>query len=235
MSKKLSRLDVRRINFGFFVRPASETPTKTANVEPVYAYLVTHPEVTLLFDTGIGAVDPETEDHYQPRRIDLVPALTQVGARPEMVDLVANSHLHFDHCGHNADFSDRAILVQESELRTARGANYTMPNLIDFVGARYEILDGITSIAPGLTLIPTPGHSQGHQSLVVQGTDGTLIVAGQATDTASAFGAQHLARKASRLEGRQLAPSAAWLELLESFDPRRIVFAHDQAIWEPGS
>jgi N-acyl homoserine lactone hydrolase len=235
MTKRLCQLDVHRINFGFFVRPAEETLTHVPNVEPVYAYLVTHPEVTLLFDTGIGAVDPETEAHYQPRRIDLSSALAQVRAQPAMVDLIANSHLHFDHCGHNADFCDRTILVQESELRIARGPNYTMSELVDFPTAHYELIDGITSIAPGLTLVPTPGHSPGHQSLVVECTDGTLIVAGQATDTATEFGRQHLARTVKDLEGRQLAPSADWLDLLNGFDPRRIVFAHDEAIWEPGS
>ena len=47
----------------------------------------------------------------------------------------------------------------------------------------YELLDGEAEVAPGLRLLPTPGHSPGHQSLVVETSAGTVVIAGQDTDT----------------------------------------------------
>lgn len=56
---RLARIDdVHRLDLGYFVRPAAETGQP--RVEAVYGYLVTHPELTVVFDTGIGAADPET-------------------------------------------------------------------------------------------------------------------------------------------------------------------------------
>jgi len=77
---RLARIkDVHRLDLGFFVRPAGETGTGQPRVEAVYAYLVTHPQLTVVFDTGIGAADPETDAHYQPQRRPLNLACTDVG------------------------------------------------------------------------------------------------------------------------------------------------------------
>ena len=47
-------------------------------------------------------------------------------------------------------------------------------------GMTYEVLDGEIEVAPGLRLVPTPGHTAGHQSLVLDADDGTVVLAGQA-------------------------------------------------------
>ncbi|GDY53044.1 hypothetical protein SVIO_036670 [Streptomyces violaceusniger] len=61
-----------------------------------------------------------------------------------------------------------------------------------------------------------------------------MILAGQAHDFASEFGSDHLARRAA-LDGmaRPLPPYRPWLDRLTDFDPRRVLFAHDCAVWEP--
>src|SRR5580704_3904603 len=120
---------VRRVDLGYFVRPASETATGAARVEPAYGYLCRHSDLTIMFDTGIGAVDAETEAHYRPVRRSLPDALATIGARLDEVDLVVNSHLHFDHCGENRQFPNRPVVVQAVELATARAPGYTMAEL----------------------------------------------------------------------------------------------------------
>jgi len=242
---KLARIDgVRRLDLGFFVRPATETGTGQPRVEPVYGYLVSHPEVTVVFDTGIGAADPETEAHYQPQRRSLELACREVGSDIDAIDVVVNSHLHFDHCGANPNLVGRRIVAQAKELEAARGPSYTFQELVDFDGARYDCIDGEAEIADGLVVLPTPGHSPGHQSLVVLARDGTLVVAGQAMDfsvttqaplagDASAYASAHLARWVSRELGRSFAPWPDWLDRIEQFDPKRVVFAHDGATFAP--
>lgn len=91
---------VRRLDFGYFVRPGEETGTGGPRVEPCLGYAVEHPGGLLVLDTGMGA-HPEVDAHYRPRRRPLAAALADVGYRPEDVALVVNCHLHFDHCGGN--------------------------------------------------------------------------------------------------------------------------------------
>jgi N-acyl homoserine lactone hydrolase len=83
-------------------------------------------------------------------------------------------------------------------------------------------------------LLPTPGHTEGHQSLVVRRRDGTVIVAGQSHDTAAAYGADALAWRAHRDgHSRPLPVPPAWVDRLQELNPARVVFAHDRSVWEP--
>ena len=225
---------VRRLDLGYFIRPASETDSPQPRVEPVLAYLVRHDHGLILFDTGIGTADSETEAHYRPRRRTLQDALSAAGVALSDISLVVNCHLHFDHCGGNPLFGGKPILVQNVELATARRGNHTFDELVDFPGATYEELTGETEFWPGVRVIPTPGHTPGHQSLVLRKADGTVVLAGQAHDFASQFGSDHLARHAA-LHGveQPLPPYQPWLDRLADFDPRRVLFAHDCSVWEP--
>ncbi len=226
--------DIRRLVLGTFVRPAEETGTGAPRVEAVYAYLVRHDAGLVLLDTGLGVGDAETEDWYRPRRIALPEALASVGVRLPEIDVVVNCHLHFDHCGGNPLLAGTSIVAQRRELAAARQDDYTMAHLVEFPGCTYEELDGEAQIRPGVHVIPTPGHVDGHQSLVVVCDDGSVVLAGQSHDSASAFSADALASSASELGHRAPLPVApAWMTRLLAFDPRRVVFAHDAAVWEP--
>jgi len=225
---------VRRLDFGYFVRPAEETGTGFPRVEPCLGYLVDHPAGRVLHDTGMGA-HPDVDAHYRPRRRSLSEALSDFGLGHEDVRLVVNCHLHFDHCGGNPELPGRPIFAQRAELESARRtADYTLPELIDSPGTSYEELDGEAEILPGLLIVPTPGHTAGHQSLVVRRGDGTVIVAGQSHDTSSAYAADVLARRAARDGHAQPLPlPPPWIERLQALDPARVVFAHDHSVFEP--
>lgn len=213
--------DVRRILLGTFTRPPEETGTGRSRVEGVYGYLVRHDQGLVLLDTGMGRGDDGTESWYQPRRVALPDALATAGVSLDDLDLVANCHLHFDHCGGNPLLGATPVLCQRGELATARAGSYTFEDLLD--GVTYELLDGEAEPLPGLHVVPTPGHVDGHQSLVVECADGSVVLAGQSHDNASAWSADAL--------DLPLAPP--WMERLLAFDPRRVVFAHDAAVWEP--
>ncbi|MEU3985647.1 N-acyl homoserine lactonase family protein [Streptomyces sp. NPDC026672] len=232
MGKK--KMSVRRLDLGYFVRPASETDGPQPRVEPVLAYLVQHDHGLILFDSGIGRADAGTEAHYRPRRRDLRDALSAAGVALGDISLVANCHLHFDHCGGNPLLGGTPILVQDVELATARNGGHTFDELIDFPGASYEELAGEAEVRPGVWIVPTPGHTPGHQSLVLRQGDGTVVLAGQAHDFASHYASDELARRAALDGVEQPLPSYQhWLERLADFDPRRVLFAHDSSVWEP--
>ena len=226
--------DIGRLTLGTFVRPSAETGTDSPLVEIVLAYVVRHPDGVLLFDTGLGQADEGTEAWYRPTRRPLAAALQSIGLSLGDVDLVANCHLHFDHCGGNPLLAGRPVFCQRSELATARGGSYTAEELVDHPGVSYQELDGETEILPGVLVVPTPGHTAGHQSLVVRRDDGTVVLAGQSHDHTSDFSADVLAVEARRAGSAEPLPvPRAWVQRLLEFDPRRVLFAHDAAVWEP--
>ncbi|SDO08139.1 MBL fold metallo-hydrolase [Actinacidiphila guanduensis] len=227
-------LPLRRLDLGWFVRPGTETADGRPRVEPAFGYLVRHGGELVLFDTGIGTADAATDAHYRPRRRPLRAALAAAGAAPEDIALVVNCHLHFDHVGGNPLFPGTPILAQSAELDLVRAGGHTFEELVAFPGARYEELAGEAEVRPGLWIVPTPGHTAGHQSLVVRRPDGTVVLAGQTHASASDFAAARLAETA-RAEGAvpPLPEPDAWPARLLAFDPRRVLFAHDASVWEP--
>ncbi|SRR5712691_6177352 len=227
---------VRRIDFGYFVRPAEETATGKPRVEALLGYAIVNEAGVLLFDTGLGEGDPEADAWYRPARRPLPAALRSAGIAVDDVRWVANCHLHFDHCGGNPALAGRPIFVQSIELRAARTTkDYTQAPLVDFADANYREVNGEAEVLPGVLLVPTPGHTDGHQVIAVRSRDGTVVLAGQARDTAFEYGSDQLAWRARR-EGRiddETITYPAWIGRLQELDPRRIVFAHDYAVWEP--
>lgn len=227
---------LRRLDLGWFVRPGSETADGRPRVEPALGYLVRHGAELLLFDTGIGDAGPETDAHYRPHPRPLPAALAAAGVTPADVTLVVNCHLHFDHIGGNPLFPRTPILAQAAELALVRAGDHTPEPLFGFPGARYEELSGEAEIRPGLWIVPTPGHTAGHQSLVVRQPDGTVILAGQTHASASDFAAGRLAATAAAEGAAAPLPEPdGWPARLLEFDPRRVLFAHDASVWEPES
>ncbi|MFE5298720.1 MBL fold metallo-hydrolase [Streptomyces sp. NPDC056632] len=201
-------ISVERLDLGYFTRPAAEWGGPHDREEPVLAYLVRYEGGSLLFDTGMGTGSPETDAHYRPVRRPLA-----VGE----VDLVVNSHLHFDHIGGNQGFPDTPVLVQRKELATARAGGYTIDSLLP--GVRYEEVEGEYGIADGVLLLPTPGHTEGHQSVVLDHGDRVTVLAGQAYDFAHEFGTPYrswIGRIAELAGGRDV----------------RVLFAHDREVRE---
>jgi N-acyl homoserine lactone hydrolase len=225
---------VRRVDFGHFVRPAEETGTGAPRVEAVLGYVVEHPEGVLLFDTGMGS-RADVDGHYRPTRTGLHEALRTAGYRLDDITEVANCHLHFDHCGGNPLLAGRPFFAQREELDVARHVeDYTIAELVDPTGCRWLELKGETEILPGVTLIPTPGHTDGHQSLVVRGPDGVVVVAGQSHESASGFAGDALTLRARRHGVAEPLPvPPEWMPVLLAMDPSSVVFAHDHSVWKP--
>jgi N-acyl homoserine lactone hydrolase len=222
----MADIGVRRVDLGYFVRPAEEAGTEHPRVEPTLGYLIDHPVGVVLVDTGMGH-HPEVDARYRPRRVPLRAALRAAGVEADDVAYVVNCHLHFDHCGGNPELAGRPVFAQRAEIRLARTTEHTIPELIDFPGARYEELDGEAEILPGVVIVPTPGHTSGHQSVVVSRRDGTVVVAGQSHDNATLFTGDVLSQRAG------VGHHPVWIDRLLAFDPRQVVFAHDNAVWMP--
>ena len=95
------------------------------------------------------------------------------------IDIVVNTHLHADHCGGNHLFAGRPIHVQARELADARSLDdYTIREWVDFDGATYVEHEGEAEVLPGIRLLPAPGHTDGHQVVVVETDAGRNVLGG---------------------------------------------------------
>src|SRR3954452_13640079 len=141
---------------------------------PVYVHVIEHPDARVLVDTGMTQLHPLVAD-MDPR---LVLLSEQAEFDLAGVDIVVNTHLHFDHCGGNDLFAGRPIYVQRQELDDARSQDdYTIREWVDARGVRYVPVDGELELLPGIRLVPAPGHTRGMQVVLVE-TGGRPVVGG---------------------------------------------------------
>jgi glyoxylase-like metal-dependent hydrolase (beta-lactamase superfamily II) len=227
--------DIIRLRLGYLTLQPHEV--RAGDVNPLWmvcAYAIRHPSGVLLWDTGIGE-SPEVDELLAPIRWPVETQLRGFGIQPDEVTVVGNCHLHFDHAGGNARFPGVPILAQRVEHATAESVeDYTLPGITSFPGARYELLDGDAPVWDGIRVVPTPGHTDGHQSLVVETRQGRVVLAGQAFNSASDYSRAHLARELREAGYGTDADYPGWMDVVEALDPWRVLFAHDLATWERG-
>src|SRR4051794_33047193 len=171
---------------------------------PVYVHVIDHPDARVLIDTGMT--------HLHPAVADMDPHLVPLSARADFdlasIDVVINTHLHFDHCGGNHLFTGRPIYVQRRELDDARNEDdYTIREWVEAPGVQYVPVDGALELLPGLRVVPAPGHTRGSQVVVVE-TGGRLLVIGG--DTAVFFGELDEPRTQGQRLVRALDPAGIW-------------------------
>jgi len=224
----MSELEVTALAMGEFTfRDDDPWPGQTG---VVVAYAIRHGAGTFLFDTGIGLGNAEFDAYYMVRARPLPEVLASAGVDQAEITAIANCHLHADHSGQNLLFPGVPIYVQPAEWARANEPDYTIREWIDFPGARYEHREGDHEVAPGIRVFATPGHSPGHQSLVVETPDGSILLAGQAVYSHGEWAGVPDAR-----EGATGAPDGAAYQRsvarLRALKPKRVLFGHDHRGW----
>jgi N-acyl homoserine lactone hydrolase len=184
--------DVRAIRYGDVLVEGQRWPG--------FLHVVEHPQGRVLIDTGLIDSTPELDAEWSPR--------FDPDAIPRDVACVINTHLHFDHCGGNRLFAGTPIYVQRLEREAARAEGYTIAQWVEFQGATYVELEGEHEVLPGVRVVPTPGHTSGHQSVLVETDDGLVVVAGDVAYTWSAFDAPENDAAVTLVD---LFPTRIWL------------------------
>ena len=164
---------------------------------PVRSYYIVHPKGRVLFDSGLHVATQHEPALYVGEMLATYHSFAfhageEIGARlgsievdPGAIDIVINSHLHFDHCGGNAQVPNADILIQRRELDHARAVQSDRGYLTtDWdTGQRFLAIDGEHDVFGDRSVVclPTYGHTPGHQSLRVRtGQGGEFILCGDA-------------------------------------------------------
>lgn len=213
---------------------------------PVPSYLIEHPKGRAVFDTGMH---PQTQTDARGRLgwladvfdvgfapgEELTGRLTAADVDPSRIDLLVNSHLHFDHAGGNELLQNARWVVQRREWEAARD-----PDIGPQQGLHPEdwdhghdvlAVDGEHDLFGdgSVTCLPTWGHTPGHQSLRVRLDSGDVVLTGDAC---------YLRQTVEEM----LVPRIAWdtgamresLQLLRKLQARgaRLFYGHDPEFWE---
>jgi glyoxylase-like metal-dependent hydrolase (beta-lactamase superfamily II) len=156
----------------------------------------------ILVDTGLGSKeDPRFKEMFAvDRAISLELSLKRLGLSRDDIDLVINTHLHFDHAGGNTmdngsgtlvpAFPKARYVVQRGEYDDAVQANertrasYRRDNFLPITEAdRWDLLDGDTELLPGITAMVTQGHTRYHQGIKIESEGRTAFYLGDLIPT----------------------------------------------------
>lgn len=138
----------------------------------------------ILIETGIGnKLSDKMKSYFEPRE-ELLNNLHAAGMAPEDIDIVINSHLHFDHCGWNtvykhgravATFPKAKYYVQEGEWR--HGTQQLERDRVSYISDNYDpliasgqmqLLNGAADIVPGISVAVYPGHTRNLQAIFIR-------------------------------------------------------------------
>jgi glyoxylase-like metal-dependent hydrolase (beta-lactamase superfamily II) len=199
---------------------------------------------TILIETGMGNKLPEKMARIYAAPLGLLDNLSAAGVRPEEVDIVINTHLHFDHCGWNTVRSDGGIAptfpnavyyVQEGEWHYAREqrerdrVSYISDNYDPLVrSGQMRLLRGDAEIVPGVSVQVYPGHTRHMQAVLLRSGGHTACYISDLVPTSAhldltwvmAFDLFPLETIESRKRFYQSALAENWL----------VVFTHDPAV-----
>lgn len=213
---------------------------------PIPAYLVEHPKGRLLFDTGMhpdcqhdpaGRLGPRLIQlfafDYHPGE-DIAARLQSVGRDPAKIELVVNSHFHFDHVGGNALLPNATMVVQRKEWEAGTDPDIAARHGYDRrdfdLGHKLRLVDGEYDVFGdgSVVCLPTYGHTPGHQSLKLRLASGEFVLAADSCYFCRTLRERRLPRFVHDRE--MMLVSLDRLARLEAAGAR-IFFGHDGEFW----
>lgn len=207
---------------------------------PVPAWLIEHPRGLVLFDTGLHTKlrTPEGRLHgvFRSTIIDfpvgeeITTRLAVIGYSAAEVDVVIFSHLHFDHCGGTWEIPNARLVVQQAEWTSGHHPKLVEAGLYtpsDFdLGHDRLMVDGEHDLFGDGTIvcIPTPGHTRGHQSLLVRLASGAVVLTSDCIYFKSMYEQMRVPPS-----GADLAAQLASMRHLRALEQQgcRLIFGHD--------
>jgi glyoxylase-like metal-dependent hydrolase (beta-lactamase superfamily II) len=178
------------LDFGGQIKPGLRSPTAM--------WLITDGPLKIVVDTGADTSETkrlDARDVLKARDFDLwtdhrpewtaEAQLARFGLQPSDIDVVINTHFHFDHIGNNTRFTNATFIAQRSELsyliHPPQWAQFYYPefafNVLE-VRDRLDLIEGSMKVADGVSVVPLGGHTVGSQVVLVETDRGRVCIAG---------------------------------------------------------
>lgn len=173
------------------------TPVDDENRVPLalHSLVLRTPDALVLVETGIGSKLGEKDRlHHRFTEGTLIAELAKIGVTPADVDVVINTHLHFDHCGGDTvrqggdllpTFPKAKYVVQKREWDDAThpdgltAAGYDPADFLAIEQAgQLHLVDGTVEVVPGVICQRTGGHTSGHQMVLARSLGQTVCLPG---------------------------------------------------------
>ena len=159
------------------------------SVRPYVMWYIEGGEKKILVDTAIEAASYR---EYHPGFMDFPfehvqsfrSALQSVNCTPEDIDIVIQTHLHFDHCMNTTKCINADVYVQEEELAFALDPHPIFSILYRkslYEDLNLRVVKGDSTLLPGIDLLFVPGHSRGCQAVLIQTSSGKVAISGFCT------------------------------------------------------
>lgn len=208
---------------------------------PVSQVLIQAGDKTILVDTGMPVIaagdSAALEREYGMETSWIKPLMSAdqqvdiqlglLGLKPADLDLVINTHFHFDHAGANALFTDVTVAAQQAELEEAQTSDDYLP-IWDAPGLQFRAVQCDWSPVEDVEMLLTPGHTPGHQSMLVRLPDGPWLFTFDAVYTEEHWRRDRLGT------AHDVTAARASMQRLKEIAVRenaRIIFGHDQGQW----
>ncbi len=209
---------------------------------PVPAYLIDHPNGRALFDTGLGERIRRAIEARLPHDkfglelfegMDIAARLRAIDVDPSSINWIIASHFHNDHCGGMMFVPNATVIVQSREWAAAQASEDPwVYNKVDFdTGHSVRATDGELDLFGDGTvmIVPTYGHTPGHQSAIVRLAGGDVLLAADCCYTE-----RNLNERV--LPGFTFDKEAGLVTLDRLAQLRakgtRIMFGHDATMWK---
>lgn len=149
---------------------------------PIYSFAIMGGDEKILVDTGIEdfMAPPDLEERTGFPVLPFEEALATIGWTPEDVDIIIHTHLHNDHCENDVLCTNAKVYVQKAELDFFNDPHPIdhryYPDVLDDVDI--VTVEGDSTIVDGVSVLFSPGHTPGGQSVVVDTVRGKAIITG---------------------------------------------------------
>ncbi|MFZ0217006.1 MAG: N-acyl homoserine lactonase family protein, partial [Candidatus Dormiibacterota bacterium] len=161
--------------------------------------------------------------------------LSALGLGPDDIGIVVSTHLDFDHAGWHDAFPNAEHVIQREHLEVARGGHQRFAGGREHWGApglHFRAVEGDTDLLPGFRLIATPGHVQGHQSVLLRlPNTGPVLLTVDAVSMQRDFSAERVASPMDENEEQLRESTRKLLEIVDREGVTMTIHHHDAAQW----
>ena len=201
---------------------------------PIIAWLIESGQKKIIVDTGTNS-PLETAEHHKPLLRDgsqeLPYVLKRNGVNPRDIKTVILTHLHWDHCYNAELFPNAQFIVQKAELDYARNPLPIHHHAYDsepINAMNCTTVAGHKKIIDGVSVLPTPGHTPGFQSVLLENGSRKALIASDTIPLYENWGASPIPNGAYY----NLADYFATFEMIRKLNADYILPGHDMRVFE---